>query len=298
MKVPYRKRTSHPHDSSKVALTARDVRWDWSGLPIHYLGGDPVATHVVNGINLLLPEGEVFFVDAFQQALPLIKDDTVREDVVGFIGQEATHSSSHQSLLDHQQSVGLDVEAYTEQIRWFFRKIMGNRELTGRRARAWLIERIAVVAAIEHFTSWLGDWGLNNAAWKTEMQPRVLDLVLWHLAEEVEHRHVAFDLFTHLDGSYWRRVRAWLVASPVLALLWIRGTRYLMSIDPSLPENKRKIRLRDICRVWRRSLIFSPSEIAQMWVQYLRPSYHPRNYGSTSQAVAYLATSPAARAAG
>lgn len=297
MKRPFRKTNSRPHDSQKVALTARDVTWDWSDLPRHYLGDDPVATHVANGINLLLPEGEIFFVDAFRQALPLIRDETVREDVIGFIGQEATHSSSHQTLLDYQQSIGLDVEEYTRQIQWFFRKLMGDRELSGRRGRAWLLERVAVVAAIEHFTSWLGNWGLNNEAWKTEMEPRVLDLFLWHLAEEVEHRHVAFDLFTHLDGRYWRRVRAWFAASPVLALLWIRGTRYLMSVDPALPSHSRKVRLRDVRRAWRRGLIFSPWEIAQMWVQYLRPSYHPRNYASTSQAVAYLAASPAAQAA-
>jgi predicted metal-dependent hydrolase len=81
-------------DTDKVSLAARDVSWDWTGLPMHYFDSNPFATHYANGMNMLLPEGEVFFVDVFQQALPLIKDDAVREDVIGFIGQEATHSSS------------------------------------------------------------------------------------------------------------------------------------------------------------------------------------------------------------
>ena len=289
----------HAKDERKVALNPRHVTWDWTGLPMHYLGGDALSTHIANGMNLLLPEGEVFFVQAFQEALPLIKDDALREDVVGFIGQEAMHSSSHQSILDYLQAEkGLDVEPFTEEIQRFFRKVLGPRDLTGRQARSWLIERVAVVAAIEHFTSWLGDWGLNAEGWDRALDPKVLDLFRWHLAEEVEHRHVAFDLFTHLDGSYLRRARAWTLASVGLAILWAKGTAYLMSVDPEIPEAQRKIRLRDVRRAYKRGYMFTPWEVVKMWFEYFRPSYHPRNYGSTSQAVAYLAHSPAARAAG
>ncbi|MCL2419015.1 MAG: metal-dependent hydrolase [Conexibacteraceae bacterium] len=287
-----------PHDPRKVALAARDVAWDWTGLPMHYFDNDALPTHVANGMNMLLPEGEVFFVEVFRQSLPLIKDEVVREDVIGFIGQEAMHSTSHQSLLDYLETQGLDLAPFTDQIRLFFRRILGDRGLEGKRAHAWLIERVAIVAAIEHFTSYLGNWGLNARAWDTAMEPRVLDLFRWHLAEEVEHRHVAFDLFTHLDGGYLRRVRTWLVVFPALAVLWARGTAYLMSVDPELSERQRKVRLGAVRRLYRDGLLFSPWSLAKMFAEYFRPSYHPRNYGSTSQAVAYLATSPAARAAG
>lgn len=289
--------TSHLHDDRRVALQARDVQWDWTGLPLHFLGDAPVSTHIANGMNLLLPEGEVFFVETFAEALPLIREDVIREDVIGFMGQEATHSSAHQSLLDHLQAQGLDVAPFTDEIRHFFRTTLGPRDLTGRARRSWLIERVATVAAIEHFTSWLGDWGLNAKGWDTDLEPRVLDLFRWHLAEEVEHRHVAFDLFTHLDGSYVRRVRTWVVASIGLAILWAKGTSYLVSVDPTLPPQARKARWRDYRRAYRAGHIFTPFELARMWFAYLRPSYHPRDYGSTSQAVAYLAQSPAARGA-
>jgi predicted metal-dependent hydrolase len=284
-------------DTDRVALAARNVRWDWTGLPMHYAAGNAFVTHYCNGMNMLLPEGEVFFVDVFAKALPLVEDDAVREDVIGFIGQEATHSSSHQSLLDHLQAEGLDVTPYIDQIRWFFRGLLGDRDLTGRRAHAWLLERVAVVAALEHFTSYLGNWGLNARAWDDAIEPRVLDLFRWHLAEEVEHRHVAFDLYTHLDGRYWRRVRAWLIAAPTLAILWSRGIGYLMSVDPQLGDAGRRIRFREVRRAWRRGLMPGPASLAAMFFEYFRPSYHPSKYGSTSQAVAYLASSPAARAA-
>ncbi|MFE7723335.1 metal-dependent hydrolase [Nocardia rhizosphaerihabitans] len=285
------------NDTDKVALTARNVSWDWTGLPMHYVDGNPFVTHYCNGMNMLLPEGEVFFVDVFSKALPLIVDDAVREDVIGFIGQEATHSSSHQSLLNYLQAQGLAVEPYIDQIQWFFRQLLGDRNFTGRRRQAWLLERVAIVAALEHFTSYLGNWGLNAHGWDDTIEPRVLDLFRWHLAEEVEHRHVAFELYAHLDGRYWRRVRTWFLAAPTLAILWIRGIRYLMSVDPELAAPDRRIRFRDVRSAWRRGLMPSPASLAAMFFEYLRPSYHPSQYGSTSQAVAYLASSPAARAA-
>ncbi|MDQ1042286.1 putative metal-dependent hydrolase [Streptomyces sp. V4I2] len=43
-------------------------------------------------LHLMLPELERWFVRTFEQALPLITDDRLREDVRGFIGQEAKHA--------------------------------------------------------------------------------------------------------------------------------------------------------------------------------------------------------------
>lgn len=288
---------NQPVDPQKVALKARAVEWDWTGLPMHYLDENPFATHFINAFNMLLPEGEIFFVQVFQEALRLIRDEGVHEDVLGFIGQEAVHSSAHQSLVDHLAAEGVDTEPYVNQIRWFFRKLLGDRDLTGRKAHSWLLERVAVVAALEHFTSYLGDWGLNARAWDDTFEPRALDLIRWHLAEEVEHRHVAFDLFTHLDGTYRHRIRAYLVAMPTFALFVYRGIRYMTSIDAAAPSSRRSL-LRAYRRAYRRGLVPSPRSMATMFVQYFRPSYHPSRYGSTSQAVAYLASSPAALAAG
>jgi predicted metal-dependent hydrolase len=70
-----------------------------------------------------------------------------------------------------------------------------------------------------------------------------------------------------------------------------------MSVDPELPANKRTATWRGHRCAYKLGYVLTPRETLTMWLQYLRPTYHPRNYGSTSQAVAYLAQSPAARAA-
>lgn len=288
--------TTTPTDPEKVAITPRNVTWDWTGLPLHYLDNDPQATHFVNAFHMLLPEGEVFFVQTFQKALAHITDETVRQDVLGFIGQEAMHSASHQTVLDHFAAAGVNTDPYIDQVRWFFRGLLGDRDLAGRKRYSWLVERVAVIAALEHVTSYLGNWVLNADAWDQAMEPRMLDMLRWHCAEEVEHRHVAFDLFTHLDGSYFHRIRAHLVAFPTFALLVYRGMRFMTILDPQSPSGRWTM-LRGYLRAGRRGLIPGAGDVARMAIEYFRPGYHPRNYGSTSQAVAYLASSPAAQAA-
>jgi uncharacterized protein len=120
-----------PHDAAldheRLVLEARDVEFDWSKLPVHYVPGEPFVTHVLNVLHLLLPAGEEFFVQAFKKSLPLIRDDQLRLDVQGFIGQEAVHSQAHATVLANFAAQGVDVTPYTDQIRWLFEKVLGER---------------------------------------------------------------------------------------------------------------------------------------------------------------------------
>jgi len=281
-----------------LVLQPRDVGFDWTSLPTHWVPGQPFVTHTINVLHLLLPAGERWFVDVFTQALPFIKDDKLREEVLGFIGQETIHARSHQSVLDHWKAKGIDTDPYVRQIDWMFFKALGDRDLISKRREEWLIERLAIIAAIEHVTAMLGNWALNSPALDAAgADPTMLDLLRWHGAEEVEHRAVAFDLFTHLDGRYVRRVRGMTVTWPVMLWLWVQGVVFLMRTDPELTGRRRKARWRYYFRASRRHLLPPANEIVRGVLRYHRPRYHPSKEFSTGQAVAYLASSPAATAA-
>lgn len=278
-----------------LSLHARDVRFDWSSLPVCWIPGEPFATHLLDVLHLLLPEGERWFVRVFTAALPLVRDDLLAEDVRGFVGQEMVHASSHQGALDHLTAAGLDTAGYVDQVRHLFGDLLGDRDLTGAEAREWLVERVAMVAAIEHLTAVLGAWILDSPALDAAgADPTMLDLLRWHGAEEVEHRAVAHDLYTHLDGRYLRRVRALAISGPVLLRLWGVGVVTLCRSDPA---STRRVGLRDYLRAARRGLCPGPWLLTRSLVAYLRPGYHPSHHGDTDAAVAYLASSPAARAA-
>ncbi|MCP2245497.1 metal-dependent hydrolase [Lentzea aerocolonigenes] len=283
-------------EPDNLVLQPRDVQFDWSTLPMHWVPDEPVTTHVMNVLHLLLPEGERWFVRTFQQAVPLISDDTLREDVLGFIGQEAMHAEAHSEVLDHLLANGLDPRPFTRQMEHVFQRILGpNAGLTEARQREQLIERVAIVAAVEHFTAYLGDWMLNaDALDRAGIHPVMLDLLRWHAAEEVEHRSVAYDLMCHLDRRYVRRARTMLLVAPVLFWLWVRGARFMVHADKS---TKVRLTWREVMRAGRRGLLPRLSEIFRAFLRYFHPAYHPKQEGSTSQAVAYLASSPAAREA-
>ncbi|GAA1665277.1 metal-dependent hydrolase [Fodinicola feengrottensis] len=299
--------TAYEHDDiapQNLVLQPRDVHFDWSELPMHWVPDEPMATHVMNVLHLLLPEGERWFVRLFQEVVPRIHDDTLREQVLGFIGQEAVHAEAHSEVLDHLLAKGLDPRPFTQRAEWIFRRMLGDREgLSGKAAEQYLLERVAIVAAIEHFTAHMGHWMLNAKALdEAGIDPTMLDLLRWHAAEEVEHRAVAYDLARHLDRRYMRRARAMIVVAPLMGVIWLRGTRFMIANDPELrglpaPDRKRKIGWRALRRAGKRGLLPRPRELGGAALTYLKPKFHPSQEYSTSQAVAYLASSQAARAA-
>ncbi|WP_327428175.1 MULTISPECIES: metal-dependent hydrolase [unclassified Streptomyces] len=290
-------RLPRPVESERIPLKARKVSFSWEDTPLHWVPGDPFATHTINVLHLLLPAGERWFVHVYKQVLPHIRDDRLREDVIGFIGQEAMHSQAHDEVLPHLKELGLDPTPYTAQVDWLFEKLLGDRTLPPGKARKWwLMERVAIIAAIEHYTAFLGNWVLNAQELdRRGADPTMLDLLRWHGAEEVEHRSVAFELFMHVDGSYRRRARTWATAFTALVFLWQRGARFFMENDPTLAAGRASFK--DFYVSGKRGVLPSTPDMLKSIPRYLSRSYHPSQEGSTEQAVAYLASSPAATAA-
>src|SRR5580698_6480466 len=212
-------------DHERLVLEARDVAFDWAKLPFHYVPGEPFTTHMLNVLHLLLPAG-----------------------------QEAMHSQAHTGVQEYFAANDIDVTPFTDQMNWLFGQLLGDRpRWSVRRRHSWLLERVAIVAAIEHYTAILGEWILDTPQLDAiGTDPVMLDMLRWHGAEEVEHKAVAFDLMKHLRAGYLRQVRAQFVVAPVMVLLWIRGVRFLHSVDPYLRPG-RKARWRDYFRAaWKR----------------------------------------------
>ena len=278
-------------------ITPRDVEFSWDGVPMHYIPGEPLATHVINFMHLVLPEGERAMSKALSESLPLIEDARLHEEVVGFIGQEATHASSHEGARAHLASIGLDTEPMTRKLEWMVDHVLGERELKGRAEHAWLCERLGLFAALEHYTAVIGEWLLHAEVLERKgMHPTMLDLVRWHGAEEVEHRNVAFDAFMYVDGSYARRVRTALLASFTLLVLLLSSLNYLFKTDPS--KNKGRFWFLQLLSAMRRGVVPNIMLFLTEIPKYLDPRFHPSQLGSMDAAVRYLTRSPAANAGG
>ncbi|WP_025274006.1 metal-dependent hydrolase [Haloglycomyces albus] len=282
----------------KLVLQPRNVEFNWSKVPLHWIPNEPFATHTINVLHLLLPEGERWFIRVFEEALPYIQDEELRKDVLGFIGQEALHADAHERVLDHLKEQGIDCEPYQEHMRWLFHRALGDKPgLSESQSKRYLQERVALIAAIEHFTAFLGQWALDAEGLDAaNADPMMVDLLRWHGAEEVEHRSVAFDLAQHLAPSYPLRIKSALISVTTLLALWWRGVRFFLQSDPAT-RGRRLARAGRYYRASQRGLLPGLGSMTRTYMRYMKPSYHPLQDFNTAQAIAYLATSPAARAA-
>ncbi|WP_231387099.1 metal-dependent hydrolase [Nocardia sp. BMG111209] len=275
-------------------LKPRRTTFDWDRTPMHWIPDEPTATHVVNALHLLLPPGERWFIDVFREALPLVRDAELEVLMKGFMGQEGTHSVQHAVVLDHLAEAGLDGRPFVDRLEQVFHGPLGHHP--PRRlpipGREWLRLRLAVIAAIEHYTAVLGDWILGAHAFeRAGADPTMLDLLRWHGAEEVEHRAVAYDVFVHLGGRgparYVRRVTGFAIATVLLLWFWFWGAAYLMDADPHRPGGKYLVS--DHNRAVRKGLLPSWGRLGAAIPRYLRPGFHPDQEGSMESALTYLA---------
>lgn len=284
-------------DPGAVALHARDVRFDWSDTPLRWMPAEPIASHLINSLNLLLPEGERMFCAAYAEALPYVQDERLREAMLGFIGQESMHAETHDKVLYEVLAAhGIDPEPYLRHAEYLFRRTLGPRGVEGVAERQVMVERLAFIACLEHFFAYLGDWVLNADLERFGADPRMADLFRWHGAEEVEHRHVAHDVAVYFGAGYVRRAALMLLVFPIFLTLVVRGTKFLVHQDRDLPDlGYPRLLGRVFGAMWRGALPGVPS---LLWsaLSAFKPGYDPETVGSTAQAVAYLATSPAARA--
>ncbi|MBW8483318.1 metal-dependent hydrolase [Actinomadura parmotrematis] len=293
-------------DERHPPIKARRVSFDWTKTPLHWIPGDPLATHIINSFHIVLPEGEKWFIQCVKDARPYIKDAKLLEEIRGFIGQEMVHARSHQGVLDQILAAnGIDVSKITEA------GAKGNAErpammaaLKEKNPRAWrrrLRFELAAVASIEHYTAVLGQWIMDNERLDAAgVDPTMLDLLRWHGAEEVEHRSVVFDVYKAVGGRYPTRVFAWVVSLAFLYYALIGGSLYLLKQDPQVGRRpglprlvlayRRSVRKGHIPGIFKLLLGEAPV--------YLRPSHHPSQVCSTPRALEYLLHSPAAQAAG
>jgi predicted metal-dependent hydrolase len=276
----------------------RMVRFDWSDTPVHWVPGDPFATHMMNVLHLLLPEGERHFIKAVLEASSLVDDPELEAAIKPFIQQESWHAWAHQVVLDHLAEQGIETTPYTDRLGRWLSINLGDppKFFPPALQRWWLYRRLADVAALEHFTAMLGQWILQNRTLeKAGTDPVMLDLLRWHGAEEVEHRSLVFDVYENVSGSYLIRAFSMVMTAPLFIGWWVAGARYLMKNDPTIDA---KWRWRDWVREARNDRLPGPWHLlVTMPLRYLKPGHHPSHEASTQMAVDYLEYSPAARAA-
>jgi predicted metal-dependent hydrolase len=256
-------------------------------LPRHWFGGNAVATHISNGINLLFPAGERFFVRSVNHYLERIGDPLLCQQIKGFFGQEGRHAKEHERVFRQLEEQGYAIRGF---LRLYERVVFGGVERLLPPAL-----NLAATAACEHFTAMLAEDSLRRRI-LDYAHPRMRALLLWHAAEEIEHRAVAFDVLQEVSPSYGVRVAGLAVATACLGSFWTLGTLMLLWQDRKLGP----ARLRADWRVTReRERLDSPqsdgdSDGGGLFLrgirEYLRRDFHPLKKATDQLAADYLAS--------
>jgi len=293
--------------TARSAIIPRKVKFDWETAPLHWLRDDPFTSHAINEFSYLLTQGERFFCRVFREALPLVEDPQLRADVQAFIKQEAVHSRAHHDSIEgYLKRIGLSGGAFERHNAILFDRFLDSRpfgsKVPKRLERQWLISRVGLVAAIEHFTAALGTFVIEAKSWEQSgADPVVADLFRWHGAEEIEHRSVAYDLYRHLGGRWPLRALLMGIVLPLMLQRMAVGTARLMEQDPSFCSGDANPRSLGFWRSWQRSAdrgnLPALGWFGRHALRFIKPGYHPVHEASTEQALRYIASSPGVLAA-
>lgn len=262
---------------TKDMPTVRIPKLGFAGVPRHWFAGNVMATHMANGINLLFPAGERFFVRSVKHYLDRVDDPELARQVRAFFGQEGRHAYSHERFFDTLREQGYDIDTF---LAWYDRIAWDVLE---KRTPAAL--HLSVTVALEHFTAILAEDALSTGELEL-MGKELRDLLAWHAVEELEHKAVAFDVMRAVAPSYALRMAGMLVGASALAIFWMIATRDLLRQEGmTLRDGMKELRRVRKAAAKAGSKAMSGPLFSRVFLkgmlEYLRPSFHPMDRDHT-----------------
>jgi len=239
-------------------------------LPRHFAAdGDLILIHISAGLSAVFPDGEDFFVRSVRHFRSQIADPKLKQQVSGFIGQEAMHGRQHRAFNYRLDQLGYP----TKRVEWLTKRGLALRErlLSAK-------SNLAATAALEHFTATLAELVLSSEETRNLFgHEEVRNLYVWHALEESEHKAVAFDVYKAVGGSERMRV----FTMKLLRFGFVLGMTAQVTL--SLLGDSATYRRGNLRRSWR-TFRRSPLASRELWRQlkdYDRPDFHPDDSDTT-----------------
>ncbi len=235
----------------------------------YFFDNDPFKTHFMNGLSILFPEGERFFIRSVLAYRDRISDPKLLREIKDFCAQEAQHTLVHEAMNGLAARHGYPVAKLESLVRRDLRRF-SNRGKTSPRARR---AALAMTVCMEHFTAILAFQVLTNAAATQQgLDPAVQALFKWHALEETEHKGVAFDVYQATGGSPVFLRFAMLFSTFFFLLGLFINITVLLFTDGSIRK----------WSTWKTGVqfVFGPKEGFLVrpfrdWLAFFKPGFHP-----------------------
>lgn len=229
-------------------------------IPKDFINGDIAYSHFFDGLNLLFPEGERFFMRAVRDGLNKIKDPVLAQQARGFFGQETQHAIEHEKYFDILENKGYQfrpqLERFDSLVLWMRNKIPVKM-------------RLAMTAGTEHLTAILGTTTLTDPDMENT-HPTMRRLMMWHAVEEIEHKSVAYDVYQEAYGGYFSRVFGYILAMILVMSHADKFTKMFLKQDGYSAKESRKL-----VAIHRKSMLKKHPGLIKDLLRYLKPGFHP-----------------------
>lgn len=184
--------------------------------------GEPEESYLQVALSMLLPHLEPYLIHTMRAAKPMVRDAALARDLDAFCGQEGQHYRMHAELNAALRRGGArGFEAIEREVAADYKRFEARRSLRFNLAYAEGFEALTSAMAMVFLEEDRSKW-----------HPAAVDIFLWHIVEELEHRTVAFEVFDHVVGSYWYRVCAGAYAQWHLLRYLRRAMEAMLAADP------------------------------------------------------------------
>lgn len=184
-------------------ITVRKIRFsfdepiDFDGVPDSSLGSMLGSL----ALSMTMPYLEPYLIRTMKVAIPKITDPVLAEDARLFSRQEGHHYRNHALLNDSirgsfADATARELRAVEEALDADYHRYTREKSLRFNLAYAEGFEAMTCAGALA---------AAEHGAFDSGGMPGG-EIWGWHMAEEIEHRTVAFGVFEHLVGSYPYRI--------------------------------------------------------------------------------------------
>lgn len=248
-------------------MTVRRMNFDFSPeMERVFVKDDPATSYLFLGTWMMLPYLEPYLIRTMRQALPHITDPALKEDLKRFCAQEGEHYKQHaraNELLRGLNPGFAPLKALEAELDAEFKAFSKEKPLKF---------NLAYAEGFESMTSAMSRVQLETGMFDRVASP-LADLARWHVTEELEHRTVAFEVYEHVVGGYFYRLRTGIWAQRHFIGWGNRLAKVMRDAEPEVfaayatPEAE-AARKAFSARFWRKAV--------PAWLSTYTPWYNPR----------------------
>ncbi len=244
-------------------VPTRRVRFSWpDDFDPRWTPRTPELAAAANAVSMLMPFVEPYVVSSVRAAMDdlALSEPALAAEAQAYAAQEAQHHGQHRRFNDLLVARYPTLHRVERGMAWVVAKLRRRSTRFG----------LAFAAGFETTAFVAARWVDRHQSLLRGAEPTATTLFLWHLAEEVEHKEVAFDVYQASGGGRLRYAWATCVAGLVLAAAAMAGTWTILAADGRLLSPTAHLRLTG----WSLSFVFVAVPVM---VLSALPGHHPRD---------------------